>query len=378
MPTHLQSAVVTLPCDTEILITRTFDAPRSLVWDCLTTPRHLLRWWGPTWCPLIACDIDLRPSGSWRYRSLNADGTELAWHGTYREIVVDERIVSTEVFEGFPDAASLNTMTLTETDGVTTLQTLVVHSSVENRDGHIHSGMEVGMQETMDRLDVLLDASGTAVERFRRIAGTFTDVVDAVPADAWDNPAPCDGWVARDVVNHLVTWVPSVIGQSGHPIALTASAGSDPAGAWSELAAGLLALLEDPAIAATSFEVGPPGMMSVESAIDRLVTGDVLVHTWDLATATSQHVRLDLVISAQMVEGMQAIDEMLRTSGHYGPKVTAPEGADAATQLIAFTGRDPLWKHPYRVAAERVLVDPVAFRATDSTRTAELHRSPAH
>lgn len=343
MPTRLQSAVVTLPSDTEILITRSFEAPRSLVWDCLTTPRHLLRWWGPTWSPLVACEIDLHPGGSWRYRSVNADGTEFAWHGTYSEIVVDERIVSTEVFEGFPDAESLNTMTLTEADGVTTLQTLVVHRSQENRDGHVQSGMEVGMQETMDRLDALLRDSGTAIERFRRVAGSFGDVVDAVPADGWDRPAPCDGWVARDVINHLVTWVPSVIGQSGHPIPVTASASDDPMGAWNELAAGLLALLGDPAIAATTFDVGPPGMMSVETAIDRLVTGDVLVHTWDLARATGQHTRLDSVISAQMVEGMQAIDELLRSSGHYGPKVAAPDSADAATRLIAFTGRDPDW-----------------------------------
>jgi uncharacterized protein (TIGR03086 family) len=345
MPPRIQSAIVTLPSDTEILITRSFDAPRSLVWDCLTTPRHLLRWWGPTWCPLVACEIELRPGGSWRYQAANADGTEFAWHGIFREIVVDNRIVSTEVFEGFPDAESLNTMTLTETDGVTTLQTLVVHRSRENRDGHVQSGMEVGMQETMDRLDALLEASGTAAERFRRIAGTFTDVVAAVPTDAWERTAPCEGWVARDVINHLVTWVPSVIGR-GHPITVTNTAADDPAGAWTELAAALLALLEDPAIAGATFDVGPPGMMSVENAIDRLVTGDVLVHTWDLARATGQQVRLDSILSAQMVEGMQAIDELLRSSGHYGPKVAASEGADAATRLIAFTGRNPNWTTP--------------------------------
>jgi uncharacterized protein (TIGR03086 family) len=142
---------------------------------------------------------------------------------------------------------------------------------------------------------------------------------------------------------HLVTWVPHVIGQSGHQIPLTTTAIDDPLQAWNELAAGLLELLEDPAIADTSFDVGPPGVMTVETAIDRLVTGDVLVHTWDLARSTGQTVRLDSVISAQMVEGMQAIDELLRTSGHYGPKVPVPETADPATRLVAFTGRDPNW-----------------------------------
>ena len=343
MTTHLQSATVTLPSPTEILITRSFEAPRSLVWDALTTPRHLLRWWGPSWCPLTSCQIDFRPGGSWRYLAKNAEGVEFAWHGTYRDIVVDERIVSTEVFEGFADAESLNTMTLSEADGITTLQTLVQHRSQDNRDGHVQSGMEAGMQETMDRLDELLEASGSSLERFRRVAGTFGDVVAAVRADEWDRPGPCEGWVARDVVGHLVTWVPSVIGQSGYPLAVSAKVAEDPAAAWGQLSIALLALLEDPTAAATTFDVGPPGTMSVGNAIDMLVTGDILVHTWDLARATGQSVRIDPVISGQMVEGMQSIDEMLRTSGHYGPKVTAPAGADAATRLIAFTGRDPNW-----------------------------------
>ena len=108
------SATVTLPSDTEILITRSFEAPRWLVWDAMTTPRHLLRWWGPHYHPLVACEIDLRPGGSWRYVSRGTDGVELAWHGVYHDVVAPERIESTEVFEGFPDAESRNTMTLTE------------------------------------------------------------------------------------------------------------------------------------------------------------------------------------------------------------------------------------------------------------------------
>src|SRR4051812_35710901 len=80
------SATVELPSPTEILITRVFEAPRRLVWEAVTTPRHLLRWWGPSWSPLVRCDVDLRPGGAWRYVSRNADGTELAWYGEYREI----------------------------------------------------------------------------------------------------------------------------------------------------------------------------------------------------------------------------------------------------------------------------------------------------
>ena len=99
------------------------------MWDALTQPRHLLRWWGPDYCPLVACDVDFRVGGDWRYVARDMDGNELGWHGTYREIEPTQRIVSTEVFEGFPDAESVNTMTLTEHDGVTTLRTLVLHQT---------------------------------------------------------------------------------------------------------------------------------------------------------------------------------------------------------------------------------------------------------
>lgn len=158
MATRYGSATVATPGDCEIVITRAFEAPAALVWDALTTPELLLRWWGPSWAPLVAAEVDLRVGGDWRYLCRTDDGTELGWHGTYRAIDPGARIESTEVFEGFPDAESVNTMTLTEADGVTTLRTVVVHSSREHRDGHIESGMEGGMQETFDRLDDLLVA----------------------------------------------------------------------------------------------------------------------------------------------------------------------------------------------------------------------------
>jgi len=121
---------------------------------------HVRQWWGFESSPLVVCEIDLRVGGSWSFVTRDPDGTELGWHGTYQEIVPPERLVSTEVFDGFPDAASLNTTTLTEHEGVTTLTTLVLHSSREHRDGHIGSGIEAGMQHTFDRLARLLE--GTA------------------------------------------------------------------------------------------------------------------------------------------------------------------------------------------------------------------------
>jgi uncharacterized protein (TIGR03086 family) len=341
MATRYGSATVTLPSDTEILITRHFAAPRPLVWDALTTPRHLLRWWGPDFCPLVACTIDLQPGGAWRYECRDADGNNYAWHGVYREIVVPERIVSTEVFEGFPDAESVNTMTLTERDGLTTLQTLVRHTSVEFRDGHVQSGMENGMQLTFNRLDDLLAMGSTPAERFRRVAGRFTDRVNEVPADSWSNPAPCAGWTAIDVVRHLVDWVPAIIGRSGIAFPAGPSVDDDPAGAWATVCGALMTALDDPEVAARTFDAGPPGEMSVESAIDMLVTGDLLIHTWDLARATGLDERLDETMVAEMLAGMQPLDDILRASGHYGPKVPVPDDSDPQTKLIAFTGRNP-------------------------------------
>jgi uncharacterized protein YndB with AHSA1/START domain len=147
------SATVTLPADDQILITREFDAPRHLVYKAWTTPELVRRWWSGCRGEVTLAEIDLRIGGRWRY-VMNADGGfEVAFHGEYREIVPDERIVSTEVFEGYPDAEALNTLTLTEADGRTTLTILVQHSSKEHRDAHIESGMESGMQESMDLLE---------------------------------------------------------------------------------------------------------------------------------------------------------------------------------------------------------------------------------
>lgn len=150
------SAIVTTPSAREILITRTFDAPAAAIFEAWTTPDHVRQWWGSEESPLVVCDIDLRVGGSWRYVVRNADGTEFGWHGTYREIDRPGRLVSTEVFEGFPDAEAVNTATLTEQDGTTTLTVTVLHSSKENRDGHLNSGMEAGMQVVMDRLEDLV------------------------------------------------------------------------------------------------------------------------------------------------------------------------------------------------------------------------------
>jgi uncharacterized protein YndB with AHSA1/START domain len=144
---------VTLPADEQILITREFDAPRHLVYKAWTTPELVRRWWSGHRGEMTVCEIDLRVGGTWRYAMVANEGFEVAFHGEYREIVPNERLVSTEVYEAFPDGEALDTLTLTEADGRTTLTVLVEHQSKEHRDMHIESGMEVGMQEAMDLLE---------------------------------------------------------------------------------------------------------------------------------------------------------------------------------------------------------------------------------
>ena len=147
------TATVTLPTDEQILITREFEAPRHLVYEAWTTPELVKRWWSGRRGEVTSVEIDLRVGGTWRYVMVANEGFEVAFHGEFREIVPNERIVSTEVYEGFPEGEALDTLTLTEADGRTTLTILVQHTSKEHRDAHIDSGMEVGMQEAMDLLE---------------------------------------------------------------------------------------------------------------------------------------------------------------------------------------------------------------------------------
>ncbi len=153
MATTSGTAVVTLPADTQILITREFDAPKQLVYRAYTTPELIARWWSGDRGEVTSIEVDLRVGGTWRYVMVANEGFEVAFHGEYREIVPNERIVSTEVFEAVPDDFAVDTATFAEHEGRTTLTILVQHSSKEARDAHIESGMEGGLQEALDHLE---------------------------------------------------------------------------------------------------------------------------------------------------------------------------------------------------------------------------------
>jgi uncharacterized protein YndB with AHSA1/START domain len=162
MTTNSGTTKVTLPSDVQILITREFDAPRHLVYRAWTTPELVRRWWGGQRGQMKVVDIDLRVGGNWRYVLVARDGLEVAFHGTYRELVSNERIVTTEVFE-MPDTPEpaddqvpLNIVTFTEANGRTHLSLLVQCPTQELRDIIANSGMEIGLQEQMDELAALL------------------------------------------------------------------------------------------------------------------------------------------------------------------------------------------------------------------------------
>jgi uncharacterized protein YndB with AHSA1/START domain len=149
-------AKVTLPTDEQIRITRDFDAPRHLVYKAWTTPELVKRWWNAKRGEVTVAEIDLRVGGKWRYAMVTPDGPEVAFHGEYREIVPNERLVTTEIYEGLPedvseeDAATLNTATFDERDGHTTLTILVEAKNKASRDAIVESGMEAGLQDALD------------------------------------------------------------------------------------------------------------------------------------------------------------------------------------------------------------------------------------
>jgi len=148
------TAVVTLPADDQILITREFDAPKHLVYKAWTTPELVSRWWPGRRGQMKVAEIDLRVGGRWRYAMEAQGGFEVAFNGEYREIVENERLVYTEHFEGAPDAGyTVNEVTFTEVDGRTRVTMLVQHQLPEHRDMHINSGMEAGLQDALDLLE---------------------------------------------------------------------------------------------------------------------------------------------------------------------------------------------------------------------------------
>ncbi|WP_245155021.1 TIGR03086 family metal-binding protein [Nocardioides sp. 1609] len=177
----------------------------------------------------------------------------------------------------------------------------------------------------------------------RTVAAGFTERVEGADrAGAWDAPAPVEGWAARDVVRHLVEWFPGFLrGGTGIELPAGPSVDDDPVGAWRSQADAVQGLLDDPASADLVLSNPHVGDVPLPEAVSRFYTGDVFMHTWDLARATGQSEALDVDLCASMLAAMEPMDELLRASGQYGPRVVVADDADPVTRLMAFVGRRP-------------------------------------
>ncbi|QZY28606.1 TIGR03086 family metal-binding protein [Nocardioides coralli] len=182
-------------------------------------------------------------------------------------------------------------------------------------------------------------------DRHRRHAGTFSTLVSGT--GDWDAPAPVAGWTARDVVDHLVGWLPGFLA-AGADVRLPAgpSVADDPAGAWDAQVRSVQRLLDDPDSAEIPFADPHTGELPLDQAIDLFYTSDVFLHAWDLARATGQSLHLDADECAAMLAGMEPYDELMRSSGQYGPRVAVADDACVQDRLLGFIGRDPAWSAP--------------------------------
>lgn len=184
-----------------------------------------------------------------------------------------------------------------------------------------------------------LTAAGPA-ERHRLVTGVFADRVEG--AHDWDAPAPVDGWTARDVVRHLVEWFPGFLADGDVELPSGPSVDDDPVAAWRAHAGAVQSLLDGPD-ADRPFTHPRAGAHPLDQAIDMFYTSDVFMHTWDIARATGQDDRLDPDLCAQLLAGMAQMEDLMRSSGQYGPAVPVPDDAPVQDRMIGFIGRDPYW-----------------------------------
>lgn len=178
--------------------------------------------------------------------------------------------------------------------------------------------------------------------RHRVVTTRFAELVRGTRD--WDAPTPVAGWRARDVLTHLLGWLPGLLASgSGVHLEEVPAPAQDPVGAWTARAGAVQALLEDPVIATRPFTDPHTGELTLAQAVDRLWTPDVFLHSWDLASGTGQDATLDPDLCRELLAGMEPVEALMRSSGQYGPRV--PVGDDASTQdrLLGFIGRDPTW-----------------------------------
>jgi uncharacterized protein (TIGR03086 family) len=179
-------------------------------------------------------------------------------------------------------------------------------------------------------------------ERHRQVAGLFTE--RACGTRSWDTPSPVPEWTARDVVRHLTEWFPAFLASgAGLDLPRGPSVDENPVAAWQVHCDGVQAVLDDPQTAHRELANPHIGRLPLDTAIDQFYTADVFMHTWDLSRATGQDDRLDPDFCAQLLGGMEQMEQAIRSSGQFGARVEVPDGADTQTRMLGFIGRDPFW-----------------------------------
>lgn len=175
-------------------------------------------------------------------------------------------------------------------------------------------------------------------DRYRRLSTSFAHRIAAVPEDAWDNQSPCSEWTTRGVVKHVVDAQGMFVGFIGAELGTVPNVDNDPAGAWDAVSGTVQDLLENPATATQEFD-GFFGRTSFESAVDRFLCLDLIIHGWDVARAAGldEHIDSDDVRAARAT--FESFGDALRAPGVCGPELPAPPGADEQTKLLRFLGR---------------------------------------
>lgn len=179
----------------------------------------------------------------------------------------------------------------------------------------------------------------TFTEHYERVSGRFTERVRGVSPAEWDNPSPCEGWTARDVVGHLTEWIPGFFSAHGVPFPDVPSVREDPVAAWETVQRAIADALADPVLANQPVAT-PFSTQSLAETVDMIVTGDVFTHTWDLARATGQDDTLDPEQLRRMLDAVGAIpEEAMRADGMFGPRIPVADDADDQTAFLAYVGR---------------------------------------
>jgi uncharacterized protein (TIGR03086 family) len=193
--------------------------------------------------------------------------------------------------------------------------------------------------------------SDRPAERHRQVGRGFTDRVSGVRD--WDVPSPVAGWAARDVVRHLTMWFPAFLAAgTGIELPRGPTVDDDPVAAWQVHCDAVQAVLDEPATPDRVLIDRHIGEVPLDQAIDRFYTADVFMHTWDLARATGQDDRLDPDFCSALLAGMEQMEEAIRSSGHYGPRIPVRDDAGPQARLLGFIGRDPFSAPAQGKAAE--------------------------